>query len=874
MTFTYAVYNQLFNKNVKILVMIAVESHLFPYRTQKLSPLAPKVLAWKRAGRLGNRGVFLFFVIFNLYVCYDKIMEYKIIKQRSKHIVDNKITEELTKQFSISYLCAQYLAQRGIIAFDDVEQYMHPNKKYLNDPFMFSDMQRSVDRINDAIDKKEKIVIYADYDCDGICAAVILYKALHAKTDNVESFIPHRIDDGYGMNIKRIEEIASKGARLIITVDNGITALEEIEAANKNGIDVIVTDHHEPLESVPEAYSIIDPKLENESYPFNELCGAGIALKLSQALGIERDLYDELLSFAAIATISDVMPLTDENRVIVSIGINNLKHNLNKGLVTLINTAKLQSDKITAGNISFQIAPRINASGRMQDASIAFKLFTSNDEEEIKELSEKLDLLNEERKNIETDIEDKCDEIIDKYSLLENQNVIFVSIPNAHQGVVGIAAGKITEKYHRPSVVGGLKDGIITASARSIPGFNIFEALYVGEDLFIKFGGHNQAAGFTIKENDFNTLADRVNEKAISMGISSYLFRTCVYDVIITESSITDRAVKEIEQFAPFGIKNPRPVFKLDDVSIRNISYNGSNSQHVRCNILSKSNNISAIAFFATDMFENRDFDNCTYDVIFTLSMNTFNSASYIQAELKDISEHVSCPEMYYESLYKHFNANANTAFCYRPEDDEITKDCPETLLYPSEKLFIVYGVDMLMRVIRYSSYLSQEININYSTFTSFDKAKINLLVNPTEKNFDNISQEIVVLDEPCFCGYESRLYNGIMNKRFLKASRYIPDIFIDRDYIAFIYKKLRILEYLKNDWRAFIDFLNKDSDMHVNYFTFRICFDIMVEMDILEYEIIDDKVYVDFKPIEGNIDINKSTVMTKINGFDSKKGE
>lgn len=798
-------------------------------------------------------------------------MEYRILKQRNKQRCNTEIINDLIEQFSMSTLCAHYLTQKGISSLDEAEEFLHPAKRYLSDPFLFSDMRKSVDRINGAIQNNEKIVIYGDYDCDGICASVILYKAIKEKTENVSCFLPDRFIDGYGMNIERIKEIAQNKANLIITVDNGITACSEIELAAECGIDVILTDHHECTQAIPHAYSVINPKAEGERYPFNELCGAGVALKLAQGIGIkDTSLYDELITFAAVASVADLVPLTGENRILVSVGLKLLKDNRNRGLSELIKLAQLKPENITSGTVAFQIAPRINAAGRMKNAYMAFELFTSDDEKIIKENAVILNDCNEARKQSETEIEDKCKELIEKNNLLDKNTVLFIALPNAHEGVIGIAAGKISEQYHRPSVVGSIKDGKITASARSLPGFNIFEALRSAEDLYIKFGGHEQAAGFTVLEGDFEKLTKIVNQKACEMGISSYLYRTCCYDIEAITSNITKKAVEELEFFSPYGIKNPKPVFKLDDVKIRNISYIGANSAHVKCSLLSGNDNIPAIAFSAVDMFKGHDFDNDTFDVMFTPSLNTFNGITRIQAELKDISLHIECPESYYESLYEHFHANANTAVDYIPSKEEISADIPESVLKPCEKIFIVYGKDMLMRAIRYAGFISSELNINYSLFTNFEASKINILVNPINENFDDISQEITVLDEPCFCGYESRLYNGIGSKRFLKSSRYMPAVNIDRDYIAFIYKKLRMLEYLNNNCKEFIGFLNRESEMKLNYFSLRICFDIMSEMDIIDYEMIEDKIFVDFKPVKGSIDINASTVMMKLKKFNS----
>ncbi len=794
-------------------------------------------------------------------------MDYKIIKQRKRSKRNLVFSNELKKQFGLSLLCSDYLISKGITDIDSAERFLRPKESHLYSPMSFCDISQAIKRISEALVNNEHIYIYGDYDCDGICASVILYKYLKTKNANVDVYLPDRFSDGYGLNMNAINNIHKKGCSLIITVDNGITACNEIAYAASLGIDVILTDHHEPPQKLPNAFAVIDPKNQEELYPFDDICGSTVAFKLAFAMGIDNDiLRHELICFSAIATVADLVPLIDENRTIVSLGLKYIKEDLNSGLSQLLKVAGLPpTSEITASDIAFKIAPRINACGRLLNASIAFELFITEDEERAKDLADELNKINEERKQIEESIIELSEKYLNDNELLAKEKVLFIPLNDAHEGVIGIAAGKISEEYNRPAIVGSVKDGLITASCRSIPGFNIYTALCAANDLFIKFGGHAQAAGFTIKTENFDELVCIVNQQANVMNVDNLLIKHSYYDIETVPAYVTKTSVSQMEAFAPYGLKNPKPVFKFEDVSIRSISYIGASENHVRCSITTPSSTFSAVGFSMASQF--RDIDPVLkYDVLFTPSINTFRGANNLQLEIKDFQPHIKISDRYYKSLYDHFYVNNNVTIDYKPKKDQVLSLNMEGAVdkYPGA-LFIIYGKDMLTRIVRYCAYKRTRLCISYGNENKMEENSVNVLVNPCMSTLTETVGSVVVLDPPCFCGYESRFYAKRDNVLFLKSEAYLPSVFIDREYIAFIYKKLPSLKNLENSLSKYIDFLNSQSVLQVNYFLLRICLDILSELGIINYEIQTDKLFIEFEPISGLKDINMSSVMQKL---------
>ncbi|MBO4359597.1 MAG: single-stranded-DNA-specific exonuclease RecJ [Eubacteriaceae bacterium] len=799
-------------------------------------------------------------------------MEYRIIRQRTGRKKDLALSSNLMKQFGLSGLCADLLVSRGIADIDSAERYLYPSVKHLYDPFLFRDMETCCGRIERAVRDKERIVVYGDYDCDGVCASVILFKYLSRLGAEVKVVLPDRFSDGYGMNMERCRSIADGGCTLLITVDNGITAPEECAYLASRGVDVIVTDHHLSGPEQVECTAVLDAKVPGETYPFTELCGASVAMKVCAALGLapEDPLYWELMAFAAVATVADVVPLSGENRTVAGLGLRMLPNVSNPGLSALMALAGCSPSSLSASDISFKIAPRINAAGRLESAMDAFELFTTSDPARARSIAEKLDGYNTERRKVEDDIIDSCEGYISEHSLLQRESILFICIEDAHEGVVGIAAGKIAEKYNRPCVVGSACDGIVKASARSIPSVNIHDMLLSASSLCEKFGGHSQAAGLTLREENFGELARSVNRYAAECGIASRLIRTVSYDMEAMTDCLSLEGIRQLEAFAPYGYSNPRPVMLMEGASLGNIRRMGSGGAHARLGLTCSGRFFSAVAFGMAEEMSGLDLSQ-KYDVVFTPSINVYRGSEEVQLEIKDLQRSMECPQEYYESLYDHFTANPGTSAGFIPPASAVADYTPEEAADRDPgSLFVVYGKDMFMRLRRYARYRGIPVNISYGTAAEYAEGIMNILVCPLGDSLPRVP--LTVCDPPVFCGYESRFYLGREDAVFIPSERYIPDIIPERELIGTVYKKLPVLSSMNGDWHRYLDYINTLSRCRLNVFLLRICLDILSEMDIIEYEMSDNVLEVAFRPVEGTVDLTSSGILKKISGAYAKE--
>ncbi|WDU84359.1 single-stranded-DNA-specific exonuclease RecJ [Caloramator sp. Dgby_cultured_2] len=391
---------------------------------------------------------------------------------------------------------------------------MNPDLRLLYDPFLLKDMDRAIDRIDEAIKKREKIYIYGDYDVDGITSTAVLYRAFKKLGVDVSFYIPDRVNEGYGINREAIDHISSLDVDLVITVDCGISAIEEVEYAKEKGLDIIITDHHECKERIPNTIAI-NPKRHDCQYPFKGLAGCGVAFKLVQALFKFYDLqgYEEFLDLVAIGTIADIVDITDENRIIVKYGLEKILNSDKAGINAIKQVAGIK-DKISTYNVAFQIAPRLNAAGRLSDAKIAVELFITNDNEKAMQIAKYLDQENKKRQQIEQEILDECIEKIQREIDLKRDRVIVLSSPNWHVGVIGIVASRIVERFNRPTILFYEEGETLRGSGRSIRGFNLYDNLVECKDLLVKYGGHELAAGLTIERSKLDDFRKRLNELA------------------------------------------------------------------------------------------------------------------------------------------------------------------------------------------------------------------------------------------------------------------------------------------------------------------------------------------------------------------------
>lgn len=551
----------------------------------------------------------------------------------------NKI-EEIKNKYKVNQLLATILANRNILKEEDIRLFLNPTRNDFYNPFLITDMDIAVNRIIKAIENKENITIYGDYDVDGITSITVLKSFLNDIGVETNTYIPNRLIEGYGLNKEAIDKISKKGCNLMITVDCGISAIEEIEYANSLGIETIITDHHEAGNEIPKAIAVIDNKRKDSKYPFRELAGVGVVFKLIQAIGITLKLKEEsylkYLDIVCIGTISDIVPLVDENRVIAKLGLLLVAQTKNIGLRSIINSSGY--NKIDSNAISFGVAPRINACGRMGKAEEALELFLSKDKNEVNELTNKLNEHNRKRQETEKTIFENAVEKIKEEHLDENKAII-VGGENWHHGVIGIVSSKITEMYFKPSILFSFEeDGIGKGSGRSIPGFDLHEALMKCSDTIEKFGGHSMAVGITVKKDNLEKFKKEFEQIATQSKIDE-IIPIINIDSKVDLSDIDKEMVESLKQLEPFGEANKMPVFAFKNLKIDSIRAL-SEGKHLKLTLKDNNYIINAIGFnigYLANEYRIGD----KIDVAGVLEINTFNGVDNLQINIKDIMKSI-----------------------------------------------------------------------------------------------------------------------------------------------------------------------------------------------------------------------------------------
>lgn len=565
-------------------------------------------------------------------------MREKIWNYKNKALSKEEI-EEFSASCGISPGMAVILLNRGIKTPKAVNSYMKKSLEDIHNPFMLDGMEEAVDRILSAIEKKEKIVIYGDYDVDGITATATVYKFLKSQGVDVSYYIPDRFSEGYGINILAINKMARDGAKLMITVDCGITAIGEVEFAKTQGLDIIITDHHTCREELPKAVAVINPKRQDSSYPFSGLAGVGVAFKLVLALAIKlgmntKDVFMEYVDMVALGTIADVVPLVDENRVIADKGINSIENTNNKGIRALMEMAGAGGKTACANSVAFFASPRLNAAGRLKNASLSVELMICDDEKRAKEIAEHLDELNSERKDIEQKIFEEAYKKAEEMG--EDQLVYVISGENWNHGVIGIVASRIAELFYRPCILISLEDGKGKGSGRSVPEMNLFDALSDSEDLLTAFGGHSQAAGLSIAEENIQAFSKKINEFAKKNIDMATLVPKLLIDCNLAGSNVTMQAAKMIESLAPFGEGNELPVFSMQGLKVIASQSMGVDKKHLRLRLSDGTNVFNAVGFGMGELAE-KLFPGTMVSVAFNMNINTYQGSENLQLMLKDI---------------------------------------------------------------------------------------------------------------------------------------------------------------------------------------------------------------------------------------------
>ncbi len=548
----------------------------------------------------------------------------------------NRISDEFKLPTSI----ATIMSIKKINTKELSRSFFYNDLNNLHDPMLMKDMDKAINRVIQAQESNQVILIIGDYDTDGTAAAAILY--LYLKSLNIDSYyyIPHREKEGYGISKNAIDYGIKIGAHLIISCDCGITAIDQINYANQNQLDFIITDHHKQKDQLPDAYAILNPNQHDCNYPFKGLCGAGVAFKLCVGLNTRLDgnidNVFKYLDLVAIATTADIMPVLDENRIIISEGMKRILNGSNKGIKSLMNVSNLNNPGLTVGKLGYWFIPKINAAGRLGDASRAVKLFTTSNLQLANEIAIDLENENNKRKAITLQHENEAIQIINSEFNLENEKIIIIYNQNWHFGIVGIVASRIKELYNRPTIVMTEEDGIYKGSCRSVPGYDIVDALSHCSDILDNYGGHPMAAGLSIKKEHLDTFSNTMNNHAIK-NLSYDLTPMISIDYELKLSDINDRFINFLNYLEPFGPGNSKPVFVTRDLKgISNVQLLGKDRETLKFKLNSEHSDLDVIGFRMVEHYE-KLLSGKNIDITYTIDKNYWNGQYSTQLVLKDI---------------------------------------------------------------------------------------------------------------------------------------------------------------------------------------------------------------------------------------------
>ncbi len=562
-----------------------------------------------------------------------------------KETGNTQLVEKLAAELNVDSAIAKLLVKRNIKSFDEARSFFRPQLEDIHDPFLMKDMDKAVERLERAIDNSEKILIYGDYDVDGTTAVALVYSFLMKfYSKNLAFYIPDRYDEGYGISYKGIDWAAENNYTLIIALDCGIKAVDKVNYAKEKGIETIICDHHLPDEFLPDAVAVLDPKRNDCSYPFDDLSGCGVGFKFMQAFAQTRNIpFSELtplLDLLAVSIASDLVSITGENRILAFFGLKQLNESPGKGLLSIIKLSGLEKHMITIDDIVFKIGPRINAAGRMESGNTAVELLTSINDNDAFNIGNTINEHNNDRKSIDREITFAAIEMAQNTPGFSERKSTIVYNENWHKGVVGIVASRLVEEFYRPTIVLTRSNGLITGSARSIPGFDLYEAVEACSDLLENFGGHMYAAGLTFKVENLEKFCVKFEEIVASKINEEILTPVINIDTEIEFKQITPKFFRVLKQFQPFGPGNPSPVFLT-----RNVYDNGngrkvgSDSGHLKLELIQEDNphrHVSAIAFNRSEDFDHLN-EGKPIDVCYSVAENYYRGIANIQLRVKDI---------------------------------------------------------------------------------------------------------------------------------------------------------------------------------------------------------------------------------------------
>ncbi|RSL31603.1 single-stranded-DNA-specific exonuclease RecJ [Salibacterium salarium] len=689
-------------------------------------------------------------------------------------IEDSKGFEQLQKDLNISSITAELLWMRGYKETDEARKFLQVEEGEVHDPFLMDGMASAVARIREAVQHKEKILIFGDYDADGVSSTTIMITLLKELKADFGWYIPNRFTEGYGPNIPAFERAREEGASLIITVDNGIAAVPEIKAANEMGLDVIVTDHHEPPPELPDAYCILNPKKPGCTYPFKELAGAGVALKVAHALlGY---FPEHVLDIYTIGTVSDLVPLLDENRIMVAKGLKALSTSEKPGIQALKNICGIEGNEIEEDNVGFAMGPRINAAGRMEAADPAVHLLTSIDAEEAAEWAEVIDELNKERQKVVNDMTKEAIEEVEKEFPPEDNSVLVVGKAGWSPGVIGIVASRLMDRFYRPVIVLGIDEdtGEAKGSARSIQGFDIYKELSKNRDLLPHFGGHPMAAGLTMAVDDIAELRTRLSEQARNTLTENDFIPSMKVDMAVSLQKVTVASLEEVRKLAPFGVGNPKPLFKIEDVSIASKRKIGSDKNHIKLEFSAQDDRLDCVGFQLGELADELT-EHANASAVGELAVNEWNGFRKPQLFLKDLavqewqlfdkrqnknveetlnylSNHDTIVVTFQEDTYARLNASSNDKFIFFPGDETEEQNLQAANVVfvdlPSSIEELTTFLSTVNQIERVYAFLEEKEQVYFQTTPSRDDFKwyYNFLNKRQTFNFTKNGEELARL--------------------------------------------------------------------------------------------------------------------------------
>ncbi|MGE5329548.1 MAG: single-stranded-DNA-specific exonuclease RecJ [Deltaproteobacteria bacterium] len=773
-----------------------------------------------------------------------------------KHTNQNEL-KNIMYESKVSGLAARVLLNRDFTDDEKINTFLNSDIAKLHPPFLLKDMDKAVEIIIDKIHQNEKILIYGDYDADGVTSTAVLYDFLKRADADVDYYIPDRSLDGYGLNMESLKRISVCNYSLVITVDNGISAVEEIKYIKDLGIEIVVTDHHECGEVIPEANAVINPKQSDCEYPFKFLAGVGVAFKLvcalAERLGKNHEVIEKYIEIVCIGTIGDIVPLIGENRILVKHGLERIPSSRNLGIKALCQDAGIA--KYNTWSVAFMLVPRINAAGRLGGAKRAVELFTTDDMDTARNIAHELGEENKNRQEIEAEVLNEVLEKIEKENI-HTKSIIIVGGEAWHHGVVGIAASRIVEKFNKPCIIASFEDGIGRGSGRSIDGVNLFEVLTGCSCFLEKFGGHELAGGITITQGNFDAFKEKAEELVDKITEGKILTKSIAVEGIIGIEELSYSNVKDLELLEPFGTANPAPVFCMENAEIASMRTVGD-KKHLKLNIRSGSSQVEAIGFQMGEFIDSLK-QGDRIDLIFTTETCHYGGRNYVQMVIKDLctNNEAECEERYFEALDDAIlnceNAvdSLNTNFIKKNREYAIIE---EFLKNGSKNLFIINTLKVYKQI---ASFLSKKLTGDFEIKYRCDNdiaAKNVFLISPILREVNFSAYNNVIL---CDAFFKVDYYDKIINKcKDISVYSLYQDgeieynfevlkkIKIDRNHLEAVYKLIRKYSsdnILKLSQNELLERLSKEFNIKSNLFLLKKSLEIFQEINLLQNKIED----------------------------------